>query len=502
MCAMRSRAATLTAAALLALLATGPAALAATWSHARGNAAGTGFANVTTQAATRPERTVPEIGTYAPGSGPVIGPDGTVYLGSLQGVLRAFRPDGTLLWSRQLLRTREKILSSPVIDTDGSIYVVGNVKVREVVAGRSYTRDEATLYRFFPGGGLLWHVPFPERFTTMAAFRSRGRTSAPPNIWRNGSDAAIVVPAVYPRPGGRDLMLFAFSPAGGLLAQTKAGSLTAQITGGSGNSLWYDIFCLGGLNLGCLLGVDYQPGVATPGPDDLPAGTATPLPGVTISPATATGPRITLADLNSGIVGYDFSSAGGFVERFRRNDSGRPPITPTLTLGDGTVAVMTAARSSDGRLSAPRLTFTRLDGAGLTSSTQGALSTAALAQTADRRLVSVSRRSGIDLFRGPTLVGSVPLVGETLAGAAVSRTHIFVSTASSFYSIDATTLDEFARVPWLGGGLSSPAIGRDGRIYALASNILFVWRGAVQPTCRGSCDGTIGAGGVTDRAQP
>jgi hypothetical protein len=54
---------------------------ASTWDHFHGDAANSGFANVDTLPATRASAAVPNIGTYAPGSGPVIGPDGTVYLG-------------------------------------------------------------------------------------------------------------------------------------------------------------------------------------------------------------------------------------------------------------------------------------------------------------------------------------------------------------------------------------------------------------------------------------
>lgn len=64
--------------------------------------------------------------------------------------------------------------------------------------------------------------------------------------------------------------------------------------------------------------------------------------------------------------------------------------------------------------------------------------------------------------------------------------HVFVSTATGLHSFDAATMAEVGRVDWIGGGRSSRAIGPDGRIDALASDILIVWPGAVQP-CRGLC---------------
>ncbi len=61
---------------------------------------------------------------FAPGVAPVFGPDGTVYLGDEQGVLFALHADGSIAWKQQL-GPGQSIQASPVVDTDGSIYVVG-----------------------------------------------------------------------------------------------------------------------------------------------------------------------------------------------------------------------------------------------------------------------------------------------------------------------------------------------------------------------------------------
>ncbi len=46
-----------------------------------------------------PTKTVGGIGTIAFGAGPVVAPDGTVYLGNEQGKLMSFKPDGTPGWA-------------------------------------------------------------------------------------------------------------------------------------------------------------------------------------------------------------------------------------------------------------------------------------------------------------------------------------------------------------------------------------------------------------------
>lgn len=63
-----------------------------TWAHAYGNATNTGFANVATQSALRDERRLSGLGRFLSGARPVIGPDGTVYLGNADGCCVPIRP--------------------------------------------------------------------------------------------------------------------------------------------------------------------------------------------------------------------------------------------------------------------------------------------------------------------------------------------------------------------------------------------------------------------------
>jgi len=69
---------------------------------------------------------------------PVIGSDGTVYVGSWDNNVYAFYPDGTLKWS---FPTGNAVWSTPALDTDGTIYVGSNDKY---------------LYAFNPNGTLKW----------------------------------------------------------------------------------------------------------------------------------------------------------------------------------------------------------------------------------------------------------------------------------------------------------------------------------------------------------
>ena len=48
----------------------------------------------------------------------------------------------------------------------------------------------------------------------------------------------------------------------------------------------------------------------------------------------------------------------------------------------------------------------------------------------------------------------------------------FVSTASSLRTFNALTMTQVGEFDWTGGGLSGPAIGPTGRVYALPANTL------------------------------
>ena len=56
------------------------------------------------------------------GSSPAIGPDGTVYVGSVEGIVWAINPDGTEKWR---FDTPTTVDSSPAIGSDGTVYVLG-----------------------------------------------------------------------------------------------------------------------------------------------------------------------------------------------------------------------------------------------------------------------------------------------------------------------------------------------------------------------------------------
>jgi hypothetical protein len=58
------------------------------------------------------------------------------------------------------------------------------------------------------------------------------------------------------------------------------------------------------------------------------------------------------------------------------------------------------------------------------------------------------------------------------------------------FTLDASALQVVARFDWQGGGISSPAIGADGRVYAVAGDTLFAF--PPPPRCpRRICPGDV-----------
>jgi hypothetical protein len=86
----------------------------------------------------------------------------------------------------------------------------------------------------------------------------------------------------------------------------------------------------------------------------------------------------------------------------------------------------------------------------------------------------VAGTNGLSVLKDGNLVSQMSLP-PSFASAAASRTHIFVSTTDAFVTLDADAQLKLQSFDWVGGGKSPPAIGPDGRVYAIASDILFIF---------------------------
>lgn len=440
-------------AAAIAIGAPGFAARA--WERPHADGANTGFVDVVTLPASKAPITIPNIGTFAPGAGPVVAPDGTVYIGNEQGKLMSFRPDGTRGWSRDIA-PGEAIVASPVIDAEGSVYVVGVQTVRD----QTVTRYSSTLHKFNSSGAWVAQTPFPQHVNGTA-------TTAPPNIWKTGAAEVVMVPATYPnaKTRGFETHLIAFSKDGGIMADgvVTVFAPTGDVTGGGLSDF---AKCLATLYINCIPGFSgANPWVLQP-EDKLPADTVMPAPGVAILSRPGVTPFMLVSDGFQSLVGMTFSG-NGFNEIFRERVKQGVMTTPPTILPNGHTIIGTTKgfqfAGPGGNPPQPMELGYKF------------ISRAAPTRMADGRVAIVRQQAGLVVLQGGAEWKDVQILEESIASAAASRNHLFVATASGFYTYDAGTLQRVAKISWVGGGLNPPAIGPKGHVYAIASNILFVF---------------------------
>ena len=442
----------------------------AAWTSAHGDSANTGFARVDTALAISPKQFA-QLGPLAPGANPVIGADGTVYVGNLTGQVLAFHPNGLPAWTRQLGSNHGAIYASPVIGADGSVYVVSTVQIRDHRNGSQGTHYKSWLHKFTTSGGWLFVAPFPEQFAAYPAYAGSGATTAPPNIWTSNGTEVIMVPVVYKGPYGRDLRLIAFSTNGSVLANQRVTYTGYEVTGGSGLPSWFvtcyamtwyfPAFCITAAYVnGDCCGFSVGTGDPLQG-----AGWALPGAAIWQNPNGGT-PWIMVSDGEKNLVGYTFSLSTGFFEYIRTNDTKRKHTSPPVVLPDG----HTVLGTDDGRL-----TF---NGPNLVSVAPAAnldAITAAPTRLADGRLVIIARSGLMSVLNGNHIASQTQLTGASIASAAASCNHLFVASTDEFVTYDPRNMTAIAHVPWVGGGRAAPVIGPSGYVYAIASNSLFVF---------------------------
>jgi hypothetical protein len=460
----------------LLIAASGPSSA---WQTAHGKPDNSGTVDVDTAPAMNALPNAPRLGGLAPGAGPVIAPDGTVYVVNGRGKLMSFRPDGTPGWNRDIGGS-QRFVSSPALGNDGSIYLIGMVTIRDKTTNPPTTRKVAELHRFTASGGYLWHVPLPD---ADAGFT----TSAPPNIWRVGDADVIMVPIVLRLGTGFVVRLVAFSSQNGaVLADQVVKEHWPDVITGSGRK-WYEYF-----NLCTYLdgACGFTPPTPT-GPDVLERDMREPFPAVAIHNPGNSVPLVLMSDGAQDLVGYFFNGSS-FMERFRVRDDKRYLLSTPLAWSDGHAMI-----STGGEQPASEIMFA---GLGMTTiRTPGPISHAAPTALGNSRFALVHRFGGVTILRGAYAETAVALPGESIASAAASRNHLFVSTASALHTFDKATMQELARFDWRRGGASPVAIGPQGHVYAIADDRLFVFAQTLALPAGGATPGLPGkpmGGGV------
>jgi len=421
----------------------------AQWPTAHGSPANTGFARVDTLPATfQSQIGYADVGHVAPGANPVTGPDGTVYIGNLGGELIALHADGTPYWKRKINPEHGGIFSSPAVGADGSIYAVSSYRDGATGLHASF------LHRFSPGGGWVFWRPFPK--AKVYPFTDGGAASAPPNIWEWNGTEAIMTPVLYKGLGRSELRLIAFSTAGAVLGDRQVTVNVYDITSSSGifDGI-IDFFddCFSEFPPACNFSAHFPMAFSEAG---------WPQPGVAIWEYPQGSPYIWVADGLRSTVAYKFEPATGFSEIYRFSDTKDRLSSPPVALDN----VIAAVGTEDGRLKFERDNFF--------IALPGPI-TAPPTRMADGRLVVISRSGTMSVVNSHTVVQQQPLNGASIAPAAASCTHLFVSSTDEFTTFEVKTMTPVARIPWTDGGRNAPVIGPFGHVYGMTNFGLFVF---------------------------
>ena len=433
------------------------------WQRPHADGGNTGFANVATRPAVKPSASVSHIGDFGVGSGPVIGPDGTVYVGTLQGKLLAFHPDGSRAWDRQL-DAGQQILASPVVASDGSIFVVSQSIFTDTRVDPPFTRPDSTLHKFLPGGGYAWKMPFPESGTKLDVPNGSGGTDAAPNIWRYNGEEAVIIPVLYKSHTAptSEVRLLAFSASGGAVIGDARVSMHVPTVTGSAEP------CDGTLASCFPAGGFVGP---TPNNDPnyiVPYNLHLPLAAAAIYTLPGGGtPWIVVSDNLHDIVGFTFSPQTGFFEGFRAHDESWQLLGTPMAMPDAETFVS----ERGGVIAWP--------GQAIQKPPRTKINTrepATVARTATGDVLFGTRITVRVRHPGSNALEETVLPAQTIAAPAVSPKHVFVSTRGSFLTYDAATMQQVAKFDWQLGGISPPAIGPYGDVYAIANNTLHVFR--------------------------
>jgi outer membrane protein assembly factor BamB len=412
--------------------------------HADGGNHGSHF--VATEFALEPKWSV-DVGPVLYSS-PVIGGNGRIYLGDLNGRLYAIDSLGNVDWSLDFSNAMASppamINSSPAVSDNGAIYVVST----EVLDDEEY---RSTLHLVGPTGTVIRSTPMPDG----------GYTTASPKIWRHEGEDVIFL---YARLGFDTSSLVVFNKFGEVIAQQPMACQT-PVTGSSGVwdvigevlELFHDAFGGdGGFGIGFDTGGEI-------GPLSDAFGWLEPSVAIVDEPGLAEDgrPLIVLVDRACFLKLFRWDEPA-LTELWSNRHDFLFQSSPTVFEAAGTIIL----GAEDGHvrgydlLSGEEKWDTDLD-LGSIMGTPATLGGSIAYVIADRGLAILDAGDG-------TRLNALSSSGRSVASPALSGSHVVVSTENELatYSVN---LQDHVHILQGRGGLASPAIGADGTIYAVTA---------------------------------
>lgn len=437
------------------------------WNQYQANESNTGFLPRKTGPAVAPSWTV-QIGPIGYAS-PTLGPDGTVYVGTLDGQLFAVDPRGAIRWQKDLKmgHGNSKVTSSPALDSRGNIYVIDTYARQQVDHRLGETsrrlKIDSILHCFDQSGNKKWQFLFPQG--TDPNTRKKYTLSSPKILEDDRLGTTIFMTMITTEGANTSYYLLAVSQDGALLEKREHSSYPPEtITGhtdwgGIWDSIWDFISSP----------VDFDTsGVPSEGSNSKEeylklVGRSSPSLAISSSLRSRQNPLIIFEDAvrKLGVYEWQNNDLRPLWDKTDRNFRYRssPALFPNDTIvigqGDGKVVVYNAA---DGR------TFYEpwLKAGEIVMSPVASFGRQLYIAAGDAFTVI---DSGNELYQQVKLTGNEQAIGAP----ALSANHCYLITTSGLYTYsfeaeEQSTVDDFP------GGVSTPAISDDGTIYAVDFN--------------------------------
>lgn len=416
----------------------GGCASVARWSEFHGNPGNTGYVGVNTPVAElASNRWTQKVGPTG-FSSPAIAPDGTIYVGNMQGQVWGWNPDGTLRQSTQF--PAFDALSSMAIGEDGILHYTVLRNLSGTNAGlycRTSTVPALKLIacRDFPDGGI---------------------TTAPPKIWTYQGATYAFVPSY--RDAQRDLLVY----RDGELVHRHFVDCPAEVRGGN-DDVWKIIVGIltGGLSLAIPGANPFE--FKVPGIDRREWHLD---PAVGVWDRSAEGRAVLVAAFSGcPVQGLEWRpDTGRIVQLWRRTAGVSNYYSSPAIASNGTTSI----GRDDGHVHAFHALTGTLDwdfDAG-----EAVLATPAIAPGGDVYVVALRKAYVVSGWAGGTATQSFALPSATNASPAISNNRVYIAHSTGMVTLDLTVTQTQVHDGRVIGGLSSPVIGKDGSVYVVSND--------------------------------
>lgn len=428
------------------------------WNQFQANAASQGFAPLFNL----PISSVKWVVSVGPVvfASPVIGNDGSIYIGNLSGELLAVSPTGSIRWKKLLDRRECIITGSPAVDRNGNIYAIttSRAKVRDHRGGRTVYSYEAhsKLHSLTPEGQLRWTFNFP---LSENPHITNGYTLTSPKIW-NAQEPLIFIPASFTKIVSR-MELLVIDQNGRIVGNSfvsdyptppivTSGGVTI---GGIFSSIW-----------DFLNGMEFEPSGGSPTLQQQ-FGWADPSIAIADFGPFSTRPVILVDDNYKQLSAFRWQNRQLQPLWNKRSSNSRSRASPAIFLSS-----MVAAGQQDGTLAF----YDLLTGVELLKpwyKAKKAIQSPPASFISQIYVVAGTHVIALDasgrLLRDFEM--SEHSLGAALGSPAISGNRVYVNAQEGLFSFS-LNLEDFDKNTLITGGLSSPAIGDDGTVYVIDRN--------------------------------